>query len=48
MREMGYGYAIIGGVGPAEFYEKVCGATVISGSEVGVYRPLYERSRSDH
>jgi GNAT superfamily N-acetyltransferase len=48
MQEMGYGYAIIGGVGPAEFYEKVCGATVIPGSEVGVYRPLYERSRSDH
>lgn len=43
MWEMGYGYAIIGGVGPAEFYEKVCGATVIAGSEVGVYRPLFDR-----
>jgi GNAT superfamily N-acetyltransferase len=43
MREMGYGYAVIGGVGPVEFYEKVCGATVIPGSEVGVYRPLFER-----
>jgi predicted N-acetyltransferase YhbS len=37
MHEMGYGYAIIGGVGPAEFYEKVCGAFVIPGSEIGVY-----------
>src|SRR3990172_4979093 len=42
MREMGYGYAVIGGVGPAAFYEKVCGAFVIPGSEVGVYGPLYE------
>ncbi len=42
MREMGYAYAVIGGVGPASFYEKVCGAFVIPGSEVGVYRPLFE------
>jgi predicted N-acetyltransferase YhbS len=42
MREMGYAYAVIGGVGPAEFYEKVCGAFVIRGSEVGIYRPLFE------
>jgi len=42
MLEMGYAYAVIGGVGPAEFYEKVCGAFVIPGSEVGIYRPLLE------
>jgi predicted N-acetyltransferase YhbS len=42
MRELGYGYAVIGGVGPADFYEKVCGAFVIPGSETGVYGPLYE------
>ncbi|HEU4758905.1 MAG TPA: GNAT family N-acetyltransferase [Dehalococcoidia bacterium] len=42
MREMGYAYAVIGGVGPASFYEKVCGAFVIPGSEIGVYRPLFE------
>ncbi len=41
MWEMGYAYAIIGGVGPAEFYEKVCDAFVIPGSDVGVYQPLY-------
>ncbi len=41
MRELGYAYAVIGGVGPAEFYEKVCGAFIIPGSEVGVYRPLF-------
>ena len=42
MREMGYGYAIIGGVGPAEFYEKLVGAFVIPGSDPGIYAPLYE------
>ena len=33
----GYAYAIIGGVGPAEFYEKAVGATIIEGSEPGIY-----------
>ncbi len=42
MREMGYAYAVIGGVGPAEFYEKICGAFVIPGSETGIYGTLYE------
>lgn len=37
MWEMGYAYAIIGGVGPAAFYEKVCGAFVIPGSEKGIF-----------
>jgi ribosomal protein S18 acetylase RimI-like enzyme len=37
MREMGYAYAVIGGVGPREFYEKACGATVIEGSDPGIY-----------
>ncbi len=36
----GYGYAIIGWAGPAEFYTKVCGATVIEGSHPGVYRGM--------
>jgi GNAT superfamily N-acetyltransferase len=47
MREMGYAYAVIGGVGPTEFYEKVCDAFVIPGSDVGVYRPLYQLTRKD-
>lgn len=38
LREQGYGYAIIGGVGPAEFYEKCVGATLIPGSTPGVYK----------
>ena len=40
MREMGYAYAIIGGVGPAEFYEKIVGATVIPGSDPGIFGSL--------
>jgi GNAT superfamily N-acetyltransferase len=42
MLEMGYGYAVIGGVGPAAFYEKLVGAFVIPGSETGVYGSLRE------
>lgn len=34
----GYAYAIIGGIGPAEFYERAVGATLIPGSETGIYR----------
>jgi GNAT superfamily N-acetyltransferase len=40
MRAQGFGYAIIGGVGPAEFYAKAVGAVPIEGSEPGVYRWL--------
>jgi hypothetical protein len=42
MREQGYGYAIIGGVGPAEFYTKTVGATLIEDSTPGVYRGQLE------
>ena len=37
MREAGYAYAIIGGVGPAAFYERVAGAVSIAGSTPGIY-----------
>jgi predicted N-acetyltransferase YhbS len=37
MREMGYAYAVIGGVGPAAFYERAVGATLIPDSSPGVY-----------
>ena len=37
MKKMGYGYAIIGGVGPAEFYTNAVGATIIEGSESSIY-----------
>lgn len=40
MFQEGYGYAIIGGVGPAEFYAQVAGAVVIPDSDPGIYRGL--------
>ena len=40
MRAEGYGYAIIGGAGPVEYYKKVCGAIPIEGSSPGIYADL--------
>jgi len=46
MARMGYAYAIIGGVGPAEFYAKVAGAREIEGSSPGIYRDRLTESES--
>jgi hypothetical protein len=40
MRLDGYGYAVIGGAGPTEFYAKTAGATLIEGSVPGVYKGM--------
>jgi len=40
MKNQGFAYAIIGGVGPAAYYEKAVGAVSIEGSEPGFYRGL--------
>jgi len=40
MREMGYAYGVIAGVGPAEFYTKCCGAVLIPGSTPGIYTDM--------
>jgi GNAT superfamily N-acetyltransferase len=45
MKQQGYGYAIIGGVGPADYYSKAVGATPIDGSEPGIYRGLLASRR---
>ena len=46
MRANGFAYAIVGGVGPAEFYSKAVGAITIPGSSQGIYRdPLAPTSR---
>ena len=42
-RARGYAYAIIGGVGPAQFYEKAVGAIPIPGSTPGIYAGLLKR-----
>jgi len=36
-RSQGYAYAIVGGVGPAEFYARCVGAVPIAGSSPGTY-----------
>jgi len=38
MANDGYAYAIISWAGPVEFYERTVGATVIDGSEPGIFR----------
>jgi GNAT superfamily N-acetyltransferase len=44
MHYQGYGYGIIGGVGPVEFYERVAGAVVIPDSTPGVYAGMLRTS----
>lgn len=40
----GYQYAIIGGVGPQKFYEKVANATVIENEGLSIYDDFYKFS----
>lgn len=42
-REQGYAYAIVGGVGPAEFYARSVGAVPIAGSNPGIYAGMLRR-----
>lgn len=43
----GYAYAIIGGVGPARFYEETVGATLIPDSDPGIYHDML-RAEAPH
>ncbi|QAY66851.1 GNAT family N-acetyltransferase [Paenibacillus protaetiae] len=40
MRNDGYGYAIIGGAGPVDFYKKAAGAIEIPDSVPGIYKGM--------
>lgn len=44
MLNVGYGYAAIGGVGPAEFYSKASGAVLIPDSSPGMYGGMLDTS----
>jgi GNAT superfamily N-acetyltransferase len=46
-RAQGYGYAIIGGVGPAEFYARTVGAIPIPDSTPGIYAGRLPRDPPD-
>ena len=45
LRDMGYAYAIIGGVGPASYYEKVVDAAIIEKSEKSIYQNLLKQQK---
>ena len=45
LREMGYAYAVIGGVGPAAYYERTVGAKIIEKSEAGIYQNLLKHPK---
>lgn len=47
MWDIGYGYAVIGGAGPLDFYSKAVGATVIEGSVPGIYRNLLQAQQQE-
>ncbi|AJY45471.1 GNAT family N-acetyltransferase [Martelella endophytica] len=40
MRNVGYGYGVIGGAGPTGFYQKSVGAIPIADSDPGIYRGM--------
>jgi hypothetical protein len=42
MKLKGYGYAVIGAVGPAAFYHKLVGAVEIPDSTPGLWKDLLE------
>lgn len=46
MAAEGYAYAIIGGVGPVDFYAKAVGAVPIAGSTPGIYANLLRGGRA--
>lgn len=48
MREEGYAYAIIGGVGPVAFYAGSVGATLIPDSDPGIYEDFLGRLEALH
>ena len=47
MAANGYAYAIIGGVGPADFYAKAAGAITIDGSSPGIYRDQLTEDKAE-
>ncbi|MDF0706309.1 hypothetical protein [Flagellimonas okinawensis] len=45
LKEMGYAYAIIGGVGPISYYEQTVDAKIIDKSEKSIYQNLLKQSK---
>jgi GNAT superfamily N-acetyltransferase len=47
LRAQGYAYAIIGWAGPVAFFERAVNATLIAGSEPGIYRRMLRKSEEE-
>lgn len=47
MRDEGYVYAVIGGVGPVAFYQECVGATLIPDSDPGIYEDFLGRLEAE-
>ncbi len=47
LHDYGYAYAIIGGVGPSDFYSRVVDAILIPNSTPGIYTDLLSKSAID-
>lgn len=47
LKELGYGYAIIGSAGPVDFYTKNVGAIVIPSSNPGLYRDMLSLNKRE-
>ncbi|MCR5263311.1 MAG: GNAT family N-acetyltransferase [Clostridiales bacterium] len=45
LKDLGYGYGIIGDAGPVDFYRKCCGAVVIEDSHPGVYKGMLREEK---
>ncbi|QII47140.1 GNAT family N-acetyltransferase [Flagellimonas oceani] len=45
LRDMGYAYAIIGGVGPAAYYQQIVDAKIIEKSEKSIYQNLLKQPK---
>ncbi|WP_343485866.1 GNAT family N-acetyltransferase [Allomuricauda sp. d1] len=45
LKQMGYVYGIIGGVGPADYYKKTVKAKIIENSEVSIYQNLLKHKK---
>lgn len=40
LKNLGYGYCVIGGAGPVDFYAKTAGAVLIEDSKPGIYKGI--------
>lgn len=45
LKDLGYVYGVIGGVGPEEFYKKAINADIIPGSDPGIYTDILPDSK---